>query len=113
MEKQNRTRNIQMLFRVTPQENEMMHEKMRLARMTNFQAYARQMATKGYIVDTDVSELKNLAAELQKIAVNIQQILKCADTMGATYAVDAEEIRSKLDECWDVVRQAFRDSMRN
>jgi len=112
MEKQNRMRNRQMLFRVTPQEKEMIREKMRLCHMTNFQGYARQMMTKGYIVDTDVSELKNLAAELQKITVNVRQILKHVDTMGAAYAADAEEIRSKLDECWDIVRQAFRDSMR-
>ena len=69
-----------------------------LDRMSNFQAYARQMATKGYIVDTNISEFKNLAAELQKITVNIRQIFKYADSLGALYAADATEIRQKLDE---------------
>ena len=106
MEKQNRTRKIQMLFRVTPQEKELIREKMSLLRMDNMQAYMRQMASKGYIVDTDFSELKNLAAELQKITVNLRQILRHGDTMGA------EEIQRKLDECWDMQRQLFKESMR-
>jgi hypothetical protein len=112
MEKQNRTRDIQMLFRVTPQEKELIREKMRLANMTNMRAYMRQMAIKGYIVDTDFTELKNMAAELQKITVNLRQILKHVDTMGAAYAPDAEEIRQKIDECWELQRQLFKECTR-
>ena len=112
MEKQNRTRNIQMLFRVTAKEKELIQEKMRLVRMSNMQSYMRQMAIKGYIVDTDVSELKNLAAELQKITVNFRQILKHVDTLGAAYAADAEEIRQKINECWDMQRQLFKEAMK-
>jgi len=112
MEKQNRTRNIQMLFRVTPQEKGLIQEKMRLLHMSNMQAYMRQMAIKGYIVDTDVSEIKNTAAELQKITVNIKQILRYVDTLGAAYTADAEEMRGKLDECWDIMRQLFKEAMK-
>jgi len=56
MEKQNRTRNLQMLFRVTLQEKELIREKMRLLHMDNMQAYMRQMAIKGYMVAADYSE---------------------------------------------------------
>ena len=112
MEKQNRKRSIQMLFRVTPQERALIYHKMAIVRMNSFQAYARQMATNGYIVDTDVSELKDLAAELQKITVNIRQILKYVDTLGTLYAADAGEIRQILDKCWDIVRQLFKESMK-
>ena len=78
--------------------------------MSNMQAYMRQMTTKGYIVYIDVSELKNLTVELQKITVNIRQILKHVDTMGEAYAADAEEIRGRLDECWNMVRQLFKET---
>jgi SepF-like predicted cell division protein (DUF552 family) len=112
MPAENRKRPVQLTIRVTKEEKALIYQKMALARMTNFQAYARQMATKGYIVDTDISELKNLAAEFQKITVNIRQTLKHVDTMGAAYAADAEEIRRKLDECWGMVRQLFKSAMR-
>jgi len=112
MEKQNRTRKIQLLFRVTAREKELIREKMRLLHMDNMQAYMRQMAIKGYTVDNDISELKNLAAELQKITVNVRQILRHVDTMGEAYTADAEEIRRKLDGLWDMQRQLFKEAMR-
>ena len=70
------------------------------------------MATNGYIVNVDITEIKNCAAELQKIDVNIRQILKHVDAMGAAYAAGAEEIRQKLSECWNVQRQLFKEVMR-
>jgi hypothetical protein len=85
--------------------------------MTNFNAYARKMLKKGYIVRVDVTELKNLSAELQKIDVNIRQILRHVDTLGEPYAADATanfagELRQKMKECWDMVRQLFKESSR-
>ena len=112
MEKQNRKRDIQLLFRVTPEEKELIQEKMRLVDMTNFREYARQMATKGYIVNVDASEIKNVAAELQKIDVNIRQILRHADTMGELYATDTEEIQLKMKDNWRMVRKLFREAIR-
>ena len=78
--------------------------------MTNFQAYARQMATKGYIVDIGYTELKNLSAEMQKIDVNLRQILRHVDTLGEPYAADAAYFRQKQKECWDMVRQLFKEA---
>jgi len=112
MEKQNRTRNIQMLFRVTAEEKRLIQEKMRLVNMANMREYMRKMLTKGYIISVDYTELKNLAAELQKITVNMRQILKYVDTLGAPYAADAEEIRRNIDECWDLMRQLFKEAMK-
>jgi hypothetical protein len=112
MERQNRKRDIQLLFRVTPEEKKLIQEKMRLVGMTNFREYARQMATKGYIVNSDPSAIKSLATELQKITVNIRQILRHADTIGELYATDSEKIRQKLSECWEMQRQLFKEALR-
>ena len=112
MEKQNRTRNKQLLFRVTPKEKELIQEKMRLLNMTNFNAYAREMLKKGYIVNKDITELKNLSAELQKIDVNLRQILRYVDTLGTLYADDAAELRQKMRECWDMMRKLFKEHTR-
>ena len=112
MEKQNRKRNIQMLFRVTPHEKELIREKMRLLNMTNMQAYMRGMIIKGYIVNADFSDLKNTAVEFQKIDVSIKKILRYVDTLGEAYAADAAEIRQKVAECWDIQRQLFKEAMK-
>jgi predicted DsbA family dithiol-disulfide isomerase len=112
MEKQNRKRDIQMLFRVTPEEKRLIQEKMWIVNMTNMREYMRKMLQKGYIVNADASEIKTLAAELQKIDVNLRQILRHVDTLGPAYAADAEELRQKQAECWDMVRQLFKEHMR-
>ena len=79
---------------------------MRIIGITNFREYARRMATKGYIINIDYSEIKALAAELQRIDVNIRQILRCADKMGSeAYSTDIERIRAKMVENWDMIRK--------
>ena len=112
MEKQNRKRDIQLVFRVTAEEKAFIQEKMQLAGITNFREYARQMATKGHIINVDSTKIKNLSAELQKINVNIRQILRHVDRMGAPYAADAESIRAKMVENWDMVRGLFREALK-
>ena len=111
MEKQNRTRNIQKIFRVTAEEKRLIQEKMRLCHMDNMQEYMRQMMTKGYIVDVDFTVLKDMAAEMQKIDRNAMQILRHVDTLGAPYAADAAWLRQKQAECWDLMRQLFKEAM--
>ena len=112
MKKENRKRDIQLVFRVTADERIFIQEKMRLASITSFCEYIRRMATKGYIVNVDWTEIKNFSVELQKIDVNIRQILRYVDKTGALYAADAEEIRTKMCECWDVIRAEMRDMLR-
>ena len=113
MEKQNRKRDIQLIFRVTADEKSFIQEKMRSIGMTNFREYARQMATKGYVINVDPTEIKNLSAELQKIDVNVRQILRHVDRMGdIAYANNAESIRATMAENWDMVRSLFREALR-
>ena len=113
MEKKNRKRDIQLVFRVTADEKQFIREKMQALDMTNFREYARRMLIKGYIVHVDYTELKALSAELQKIDVNIRQILRCIDKTGSkAYFADSEHIRAKMVENWDMVRKEMREMLR-
>ena len=42
----------------------------------NFGAYARKMLIDGYIIVVDYTELKKLAAEINKIGVNINPVCR-------------------------------------
>jgi len=97
---------------VTAEEKTFIQEKMRDIGMTNFREYARRAATKGYIVNVDSTEIKKLSTELQEIDVNIRQILKHVDRMDALYTKDAESIRAKMGENWDIERGLFREALR-
>ena len=62
-----RKRDIQLKFRVTPQEREMIETKMAQFGTTNMAAYLRKMAIDGYVVKLDLPELRELVSLLREI----------------------------------------------
>ena len=54
----NRKREVQVNFRVSPQELEMIEQKMAQLGTSNREAYLRKMALDGYVVRLELPELK-------------------------------------------------------
>ena len=101
---QNRTRNVQIKFWVTPEERKLIEQKMAQLPTKRIGAYMRKMAIDGYIIYTDLSEFKEFQKELQSIGRNINQIAKRVNTTGSVYDTDIEEIKERLDEIWRLQR---------
>ena len=99
-----RKRDIQLKFRVTPQEREMIETKMAQFGTTNMAAYLRKMAIDGYIIYTDTADIKAFTKELSAIDRNINQIAKRINAGGPAYQADMDEIRERLDEIWQLQR---------
>jgi len=99
-----RKRTIQVKFRVTESERELILEKMRLLHTNNLAAYLRKMSIDGYIIAVDHSDLKALTAQIQKIGVNVNQITRRVNTTGNVYQQDLEEIKGALAEIWRLQR---------
>ena len=99
-----RKRDIQLKFRVTPQEREMIETKMAQFGTTNMAAYLRKMAIDGYIIYTDTADIKAFTKELSAIGRNINQITKRINAGGPAYQADMDEIRERLDEIWQLQR---------
>ena len=55
---------------VTPEERELVEQKMVLLHTRNFSAYARKMLIDGYIVNMDTTDIRVQTAEIQKIGAN-------------------------------------------
>ena len=100
----NLKRPIQIKFRVTEAERDLIHEKMSLLGTNNLAAYLRKISIDGYIINIDNSDLKAIAAEMQKIGVNINQIARRVNTTSRIYEQDFEEIKRKVDEIWQLLR---------
>ena len=100
-----RKRDIQLKFRVTPQEREMIETKMAQFGTTNMAAYLRKMAIDGYIIYTDTTDIKAFTKELSAIGRNINQIAKRANAGGPAYQAYMDEIRERLDEIWQLQRR--------
>ena len=101
----NLKRNIQMKFRVTPDERKLIEQKMALLPTKQIGAYLRKMAIDGLIIYTDLSEFKEFQKELQSIGRNINQIAKRVNSTSNIYETDIAEIKERLDEIWQLQRR--------
>lgn len=72
----NRKRNVQIKFRVTEEERNLIEEKMKQVPTRNMEAYLRKMSINGYIVQVDHSDIKKMTAELQKIGATSIRLQK-------------------------------------
>lgn len=100
----NRTRKIVLRVPVTPEERELIRQKMALLHTRNFSAYARKMLIDGYVVHIDTTDIRAQTAELQKIGVNINQIVRRLNSMGPLYTQDVADIKGALVQIWQLQR---------
>ena len=94
----NRKRPIIMRLAVTENEKKLIEEKMKILGTRNFGAYARKMLIDGYIIKVDYSEQRKLAAEVNKIGVNINQTCKRINSTDRIYSEDVAELRKRMDD---------------
>ena len=102
----NRKRNLQLMFRVTKEEKDIIRQKMYLSKTKNMEAYLRKMAIDGYIVNTDTTPLKKQFEEMHKIGVNINQIAKKVNTTGDLYPEEMKELKEMLNKIWHILRSS-------
>ncbi|MSC67030.1 plasmid mobilization protein [Faecalibacterium prausnitzii] len=100
----NRTQKIVLRVPVTPEEQELIRQKMALLHTRNFSAYARKMLIDGYVVHIDTTDIRAQTAELQKIGVNINQIARRLNSMGSLYTQDVANIKGALAQIWQLQR---------
>lgn len=98
-------REVQVKFRMTRQERELLEEKMALAGTTNMGAYLRKMAIDGYVLRLDLPELREMISLLRRCSGNLNQIAKRANESGRIYETDLEEIQEQLDGLWNTARE--------
>ena len=99
-----RKRTVQIKFRVTEAERDLILEKMKLVPTRNMAAYLRKIAIDGYIIQIDHSDIKAMTAEIQKIGVNVNQIARRLNSMGPLYTQDVADIKGALAQIWQLQR---------
>ncbi len=74
----------------------------------NMGAYLRKMAIDGYIIKVDYTEQKKLAAAVNRVAGNINQICRRINQTGHFYQDDIVELKAKQCEIWELLKQSQR-----
>ena len=99
-----RTRPIRKEICLNKQELNLIQHKMRQLGTHNFGAYARKMLIDGYIIVVDYTEQKKLAAEINKIGVNINTVCRRINSTGRFYQDDIDELKEKMDAVWQLLK---------
>lgn len=100
-----RKREIQLKFRVTPEEQALIHQKMEQYGTENMAAYLRKMAIDGYVVRLDLPELRELVSLLRRSSNNLNQLTRRVHETGRFYDADLEDLRQNYDQLWEAARR--------
>ena len=111
-----RKREVQLNFRVSPEELALIEQKMGQLGTTNREAYLRKMALDGYVVRLELPELKELVSLMRYSSNNLNQLARRAHETGRIYDADLEDIiydadlediSRRQEALWDGVHQVL------
>ena len=100
-----RKRDVQLNFRVSPEELALIEQKMAQLGTKNREAYLRKMALDGYVVRLELPELKELVSLMRYSSNNLNQLTRRVHETGRIYDADLEDISQRQDQLWAGVRE--------
>ena len=100
-----RKREVQLNFRVSPEELALIEQKMAQLGTKNREAYLRKMALDGYVVRLELPELKELVSLMRYSSNNLNQLTRRVHETGRIYDADLEDISQRQDKLWAGVRE--------
>jgi hypothetical protein len=103
--KYSRSRNINLAFRVSAEEREMIERRMAQTKVKCLRAYMMKMAIDGRVINIELESVNEMVRLLSNATNNINQIAKRATETGNIYAADLDELRNRYNELWEQARQ--------
>ena len=106
--RKNEGRTIGLYTKVSPEEKEVIDQKMALLGTSNLRGYLRKMAVDGYIVQLDMSNVVELVKLLRSISSNVNQIARRCNETRNLYAQDVEDLRKGYVEVWQGINDLLK-----
>ena len=106
--RKNEGRTVGLYTKVSPEEKEVIDQKMALLGTSNLRGYLRKMAVDGYIVQLNMECVKELVRLLRSISSNVNQITRRCNETRNLYAQDVEDLRQGYDRVWHEVYDLIR-----
>ena len=103
MSEANRLRKVQLNFRVTEREKELIEDRMQEIGTTNREAYLRKIAIDGMLVKLEVPELKEIVSLMRRTSNNVNQIARRLNETGRIYEVDITDVQNQQEQLWDML----------
>lgn len=100
-----RQRDIQLHFMVSPEERELINEKIASIGTKNMGAYLRKMAVDGLIIHLDTADVRELVKVLRITSNSLNQLTKRVHETGSIYSEDIEDLRKSYDKLWGAAEE--------
>jgi len=99
---------IQLHFRVTRREKEIIDQKLAQMGTKRLGVYLRKMAIDGYVVKLDLPEIRELVVQLKKYGTNLNQLAKRANQGGSIYAKDIDTFKANHEQLFALVSEMLK-----
>lgn len=101
-------RTEQFHFYATPEEAKLIRAREQKTGILNESAYLRKMALNGYLIQMDLSDVKEAVRLLGITSANMNQYAKKANETGSIYKEDIEDMKLRQDELWQVMKDILQ-----
>ena len=110
MEKQEygRPRNVNLAFRVSEKERELIELRMQQTGMKNLRAYVVKQAIDGRVISVELESVNEMVRLLSNATNNINQIARRVNETGNFYAADLDDLSSRYDELRGQTKEILR-----
>lgn len=102
-----RRRSVHLNVMVTPEEQELIYERMAEAGIRNMGAYMRKMALNGYVLHVDLADVRELVALQRRCANNLNQVAIHANTYGV-YHEEIKQLQRDYADLWGPLSELLK-----
>jgi len=99
---------IQLHFRVTRREKEIIDQKMALMGTKRLGVYLRKMAIDGYYIKIDMPEIRELITQIRRYGNNLNQMAKCANETSSIFEADLVRLQRYHDDLFQMASEILR-----
>lgn len=94
---------VETLF--SPEEYQMLRDRMKEAGVHFMGPFIRKLALNGYIVRLYTTEIQEMTSLLRRCSNNLNQIAKKANATGSIYGADVAEMQNRQEEIWETMKE--------
>jgi len=106
---QNLKRKINIGFRVTEEEQDAIKKRMELAGINSLRIYMLKMALTGYIINLDLTDVRECSRLLRSVSNNVNQLARHANAGGTVSAVELAKVREELGAVWEQQNKTIKN----
>lgn len=99
-----RRRSVHLNVMVTPEERELIQQRMDEAGIRNMGAYMRKMALNGYVLNVDLAPVRELVSLQRRCANNLNQVAIHANSYGV-YPEEIKQLQRDYEALWESISE--------